>query len=173
MRGGAEKYPSAAYNDIALAERVMGMDHRNREQQVWQRVLAGQQEQSDLKTLIFWAGEDVAACRSLTRRLKGKAGEQAQELLEGALKKRDILSGVAVLIGEPLGKPMALPEPREPEKRLVDRCYGRAVRSAQAFTSRMADPRFGSVFRYLALQEEARCAALAALAGALQEAFRR
>ena len=117
--------------------------------------------------------EDVAACRSLARRLKGKAGEQAQELLESALKKRDILSGVAVLLGEPLGKPMALPEPREPEKRLVDRCYGRAVQSARAFTSRMADPRFGSVFRHLAVQEEARCAALAALAGMLQEAFRR
>jgi len=143
------------------------MEQGRRERQVWQRVLAGQEEPEGLKTLRFWAQEDEAAFRFLAEQMAGKQREQAQWLLETARRKLASLNGIGVLAGEQAGGNRPLPPPREPIRRILERSYRRSLRSAAGFTARMADHQFGPVFRHLATQEEARCAGIAELLGML------
>ncbi len=144
------------------------MEQGRRERQVWQRVLAGQEESGDLKTLRFWAQEDEAAFQILSERMSGKQREKAQWLLETAKRKLACLDGVGMLAGERIEGRRPLPPPKEPLRRVLEKSYRRSLRSAAGFTARMADHQFGLVFRHLAAQEEARCAAIAELLGMTQ-----
>lgn len=141
------------------------MEQGRRERQVWQRVLSNQEEPEDLKTLAFWAQEDEAAFRLLSERMNGKQREKAQWLLETARRKLACLDGIEILAGGRVEGRKPLPPPKEPARRILEKSYSRSLRSVMGFTARMADHRFGPVFRHLAAQEEARCAAIAELLG--------
>jgi len=162
-----ENLPPPAYNGLSVSQRMgeIFMEQGRRERQIWQRVLSTQEETEDLKTLAFWAQEDEAAFRLLAERMSGKQREKAQWLLETARRKKACLDGIEMLAGGRAETCKPLPPPREPPRRVLEKSYRRALRSVAGFTARIADRQFGPVFRHLAAQEEARCAAIAELLG--------
>lgn len=144
-----------------------GLDEST-QRMVWQRVFAraGEQPRDDLQKLILQAMESAAAYRLLAGTLAGgQSRELAKRLYGGAQETVDCLNGVRLLAGERVGKPKALPMPREPAEKVLEKCYHRSRRAMAEYTARSAEPEFGAVFRSLAQREEAHCVLIAQLLG--------
>ena len=129
----------------------------NREQQVWQRVLARQEQEhlQDLQALLREA-ETLAA---LDRQLPGPV---ARKLREGEQANGECLRGIswlsgahpeAVRIWQPSGKPD------------LRSCYRRTQHCRKEYLARTPDPEFGEVFRVMAEREAGQLALLAQLLG--------
>lgn len=139
------------------------MEYGENERRVWQRVLTQQEAVQD-QTMIYWAQEDAAAFQSLWERTHQ---EQAHALWEAAKRTLSCLYGIRLLSTGRTDRPKPLPLPMESIQHVLEQAYNRCVRQQRAFTSRMADPRFGVVFVELARRQEENAASIAAWLGGL------
>lgn len=150
----------------------MGMERmdKNREGQVWQRVLNPQPVPTHREGLRFLRRESMALAgvyRQLMTTLGGKPGEKAGQLYREESITASCLRGLEVLRGEDGGKMKAPPASREPALRLLRGCYQRTRNCLTEYTARTVDPETGAVFRQLANRAEQQCALLAELMGML------
>lgn len=136
------------------------------ERKIWERVMAGRETEPEqsLAALYAAARQETEDFRTLAQRLSGSRREQAEALAVEAREKAAALGGLLAMEG---GRPDkgALPAhgSRERVDILLKRCYFRACRNCREYTSRMAQPEYGSVFRSLAQGEEGRCVRIARL----------
>lgn len=149
----------------------MGMERmdKNKEGQVWQRVL-NPQPAVPRDGLRFLRRESTAltgAYRQLMTSLSGKPGEKAGQLYREETITAACLRGLEVLRGEDGGKMKAPSASQEPALRLLRSCYHRTRNCMAEYTARTVDPETGAVFRQLASRAERQCALLAELMGML------
>lgn len=139
----------------------------SKERQVWQRVLAssGEQPHADLRELMAWVVELLSVYRHLTAAASGPRRESLRRLYEGEKSNLGCLKGISVLSGGG-GEVLKLWEPtKEPERKLLIRCYHRTRRCMVDYMSRSAEPEFGTVFRTLADRAGEHCVLIAELLG--------
>lgn len=138
----------------------------NVEQQVWQRVFAQpEQKREDLRPLVLAAMEAAAAYRELAGMLAGSRQEQAKRLYQEQQSTVTCLRGMQRLSGSGGEPPKALPRPREPAQKLLEKNYHRAKRAMTEYTARSLDSEFGVVFQHLAQREGEHCVMIARLLG--------
>lgn len=147
------------------------MDKQNwsTEQQVWQRVKAGNEEiqRNDLLQLQREVMELAAIYRSLSVQLTGKQGELAVKLHRGEKANAAALAGIRILSRQN-GEHLKLWQPgKEDPKKLLERCYHRTRRCITEYLARTADGEFGVVFEKMAKREGEHCWLIAELLGSL------
>lgn len=141
---------------------------RNTEQQVWKRVFAQpqiQSEREDLRLLVLYAMELSAGYRRLAGILTGRDKERLRHLWEGEEANIACLRGIHRLSGgtEEMVKPLSAPN--EPARKALEKSYHRTRRALTEYTARLADSEFGMVFQKMADRERDHCAILAELLG--------
>lgn len=147
------------------------MEKENAQQQVWQRVLARQEEPrgDDLRVLLQGAMELAGCYRYLTTALPGPQKDRARALYEGEQANAACLRGISLLRHSP-EETLKLWNPvREPVEKLLEKCYHRTRRAMIEYASRSGEPEFGTVFRSLAQREEQHCVWIAQLLGRKRE----
>ena len=129
----------------------------NRENQIWQRVLAQPERKAagDLQTLLREAEALAAVYRRIPHPL-------AKRLREGELANAACLRGIGLLSGEKtevvkLWEPAGKPDLRS--------CYHRTRRCQAEYAARSLDGEFGEVFRKMAHREAEHLSLLARLLG--------
>ena len=147
------------------------MDKQNwsTEQQVWQRVKAGNEEiqRNDLLQLQREAMELTAIYRSLSVQLTGKQRELAVKLHRGEKANAAALAGIRILSRQN-GEHLKLWQPgKEDPKKLLERCYHRTRRCITEYLARTADGEFGVVFEKMAKRGGEHCWLIAELLGSL------
>ena len=145
------------------------MENPNTEQQVWQRVLQGQEAQprSDLRQLQLAAMELAGIYRHLAGTLTGKQRELAKELYEAEMATARCLKGASILAGRKEDVLTIWTPAKEPARKLLEKCYHQTRRCLVDYTARSAEPELGPVFQQLAKHAGKRCAQVAQLLGML------
>lgn len=141
------------------------------EQQVWQRVMCGRGPEGggDIRPLLLAAAEGAAVYRHLAGLLTGKQRQRMQKLADTARKTVEALKGIQILSGYPVGKLRTLPVPGDTPRRLLEKCYHRAVRQMAEYTARSMDPEQGIVWQRLADREREAAVILAELIGSMEK----
>ena len=134
---------------------------RELEERVWQRIQGQPQAgPGDLRPLLLLAMEAEAACRQLP------PGPTRERLVKNAAANAACLRGIGILGGEG-GKRQSQAVPREPARKLIEKCYHRARHLTAEYTARELDGEFGVVYRQMADRERENCALLMELLGGL------
>ena len=142
----------------------------NMEQQVWQRVMSGQEPArgNDLRQLQREAMELAAIYRRLVSQLAGAPQELAKRLYAGEKANAAALTGIGVLSRQG-GEQLKLWQPgKEDAAKQLERCYHRTRRCMTEYLARSADGEFGVVFEKLAKRAGEHCALLAEILGGLR-----
>ena len=134
---------------------------RELEEKVWQRI-QGQPHagQGNLRPLLLLAMEAEAGCRQLP------PGPGRERLVKNAAANAACLRGIGILGGEG-GRRQPQTVPREPPRKLLEKCYHRARRLMTEYAARELDGEFGVVYRQMADRERENCALLMELLGGL------
>ena len=145
------------------------MENRSSEQQIWERVLKGQEEQprSDLRQLQLAAMELAGIYRHLAGTLAGRQREMAKELYEGEMETARCLKGASILAGRKEDVLTIWTPAKEPARKLLEKCYHQTRRCLVDYTARSAEPELGAIFQQLAKKAAQRCARIAQLLGML------
>jgi len=145
------------------------MENRNTEQQVWQRVMQGQEEQvrSDLRQLQLAAMELAGIYRHLAGNLTGKPRELAKDLYEEEMETARCLKGLSILSGRKEDVLTIWTPSKEPARKLLEKCYHQTRRCRVDYTARSAEPELGCVFHVLAEKAGNRCCRIARLLGSI------
>ena len=142
---------------------------KNREGQIWQRVLNPQPVPSrdGLRGLRRESAALAGMYRQLMTSLNGKTGELAGQLYREEMDISNCLRGLEVLRGEDGGKLKPPHHPREPALRLLRSCHEKTRNCMTEYMARTVDGETGAVFRRLADRAEQQCMRIAELAGML------
>ena len=138
------------------------------EKRVWQRVLGAQEAapEPEQKQLLLDAMEMAAAYGYLLKNTGEKTRALLRQLLEGEEANIACLKGIARLRRQELqGK--VLPPPKEPARKILEKCYHRSRRASIAFMAQSVGGEFGEVYRSMANREGQHCLWLAQLMGML------
>ena len=139
------------------------------EQRVWQRVLA-QPEQvkgEDLYPVILSAREQAGAYRYLMEKVTGGNRELLHKLHANQERTVDCLKGIRLLQGNPV-KEKPMQTMKELTEKMMKKCYYRACRAVEEYTSRSVCSEYGEVFRKLADRERENCVMIAEVMGRLK-----
>ena len=129
----------------------------NRENQVWQRVLARQEREAvDTLQQLMREAESLAAV------YRRNPHPLAKRLQEGEQANAASLRGIALLSGEKLEEVKLWEPAGKPDLR---RCWHRTRRCQAEYTARALDPEFGEVYRKMAEREADHLALIAQLLG--------
>lgn len=139
----------------------------NREREVLQRVFARQEEppRGGLREMMAAAVELISVYRQLQEGAVGQRKEKLRRLQEGEMANLQALKGISVLSGGGEEVLKLWQSVKEPERKLLIRCYHRTRRCMVDYMARSAEAEFGTVFRSLADREERNCTILAELLG--------
>ena len=142
---------------------------KNREGQIWQRVLNPQPvpPKDGLRGLRRESAALAGMYRQLMTSLNGKTGELAGQLYREEMEISNCLRGLEVLRGEDGGKLKPPQHPREPALRLLRSCHQKTRNCMTEYMVRTVDGETGAVFRRLADRAEQQCMRIAELAGML------
>ena len=142
---------------------------KNREGQIWQRVMNPQPVPSrdGLRGLRRESAALAGMYRQLMTSLNGKTGELAGQLYREEMDISNCLRGLEVLRGEDGGKLKLPQQPREPAVRLLRSCHEKTRNCMTEYMARTVDGETGAVFRRLADRAEQQCMRIAELAGML------
>ena len=142
---------------------------KNREGQIWQRVLNPQPVPSrdGLRALRRESAALAGMYRQLMTSLNGKTGELAGQLYREEMDISNCLRGLEVLRGEDGGKLKLPQQPREPALRLLRSCHEKNRNCMTEYMARTVDGETGAVFHRLADRAEQQCMRIAELAGML------
>ena len=145
------------------------MENQNKEQQIWQRVLQGQEGQprSDLRQLQLASMELAGIYRHLSGTLAGKQRELAKKLYEAEMETARCLKGASILAGRKEDVLTIWTPAKEPVRKLLERCYHQTRRCMVEYTARSAETELGPIFQQLARKAENRCAQIGHLLGML------
>lgn len=138
------------------------------ESRVWQRVrqpMTG--GEGNLRPLRRESMILAGIYRHLAGSLGGSGREQALALYRQELEAGAMLRGLERLRGGDSGPMQPLPPPEEGTVRLLEQCFRSTCRAQTEYLARSAAPETGNVFRLLADNAAARCAAIARLLGNL------
>lgn len=141
----------------------------NMEAEVWQRVM-GQREQpvrEDIRPLLLSAMEAVSAYRHLSGMLTGKGKERMKGLHQGAMASVSCLKGIQAMSGGGSGKLTAMPIPKEPVRKTLEKSYHRTRHLMAEYTGRSLDPEFGVLYQRMADREREHGVVLAEILGEL------
>ncbi len=143
------------------------MEWREKERQVWQRVLAptAPDPGPDWQELLNQAAQSAGAYRYLAGALPGKRRETAGQLYRESLETLACLRGLCRLQGREPGRTEPVPVSPAPAERVLAAAYHRARRAAAEYTARWGEPEWGCVFRELSRREERHCLLLALMMG--------
>ena len=139
------------------------------ESQVWQRVRQpmAREEAGSLRPLRRESMVLAGIYRHLANSLRGNVRELTLRLFRQEMENDGVLRGLERLRGGDGGVMQPVPPPEEGAIRLLDQCFRSTCRAQTEYLARSAEPETGSVFRILADNAAARCAAIARLLGSL------
>ncbi len=138
------------------------------ESQVWQRVRQPMAASGENLRVLRRESMCLAGIyRKLENTLRGSGREQAAVLYRQELENEAILRGLERLSGGDSGPMRPVSPPEEGTARLLNQCFRSTCRAQTEYLARSAEPETGIVFRLLADNAAARCAAIARLLGSL------
>ena len=138
------------------------------EQRVWKRVRGESAPAPEgLQALVAAAQSEAAVYLMLSRQLQGREKALLRRLFEEEQTNAAMLRGIHRLItGQTLAVRTPSPEPEIPESALR-KCYGRTLRAAESYESRVSDREYGCLFSAMAQREYQHLSVIAEILGIL------
>lgn len=153
--------------DKAMENRVWQRVHSRRQEPQTALVTQPQPRRESVKPWILTAQENSAAYRSLTLQLIGRQWEPLRRMEMESTKMVQCLRGICALQSETV-KLTPLPNPQDPPRRSLEKCFRRTRRLWEEMERRSGDEECGPVYRSLARRAEDHCVTLAELIGRLE-----
>ena len=147
---------------------------RDLQRRVWDRVQSRQDtqmpplKQENVKAFLLPVQENSAVYQQLGRQMPGKDGEKIRRLHQESQRCIACIKGICRLQGEQVKLKPLLP-PKEPARRLLERCYHREKRLWSAWEQRSVDPEHGVVFGRLSQQAREHCVTIMEILGEMEK----
>lgn len=141
---------------------------------VWDRVQKREDlsplehRKTDLTPLVLSAQELAGCYHSAARQIPGKDGERVRALLRQQKGMAACLKGICQMSGGRIPKFPSVTMPKEPARRLLEKCYHRERRLLGELSKHVSDPEFGQVFRSLAEGAGQRCLTVLEILGRMK-----
>lgn len=153
--------------------------HPEQVRKIWQRVQSGPayetadtprrqtEAAANLGELIQREMIKKGMFLQLSRRFQGKNAEMLRKMAQQTRSYEAILRGICTMTEGVLPR-LPVPKPvNVPTRVLLQRCYGQTLQSLSEYGQWESDPRFGSTFHKMALQQQEHCRILLALLGSI------